>query len=377
MKNRFAAVCSAAVVRILLLTGTVSAYAQSTSTSSLPFVSQAVASFDQPWAVAFLPENQALVTERSGRLKWVDLATGNSQAVAGVPEVEYGGQGGLGDVVLHPQFAQNRWVYWSYAEVGERSSAGAAIARGRLEVTEKGPSLHDVSVIWRQVPKVSGRGHYAHRLLFDRDDLLWVSSGDRQQFDPAQDLQSNLGKVLRLTDEGAAVEGNPFFKQGGVAAQVWSLGHRNPLGIAFDAQGQLWEVEMGPRGGDELNRIERGSNYGYPIVSNGDHYSGRTIPDHDTRPEFKAPLITWTPVISPSSMVVYQGDDFPDWRGNALISGLSSQSLVRVELKATTAREVERFDMGRRIRAVAQAPDGALWVLEDGKKGRLLRLTPS
>lgn len=349
----------------------------STSTAAKAFAQEEIARFDQPWAMAFLPDGSLLVTERGGQLQWLNPQIGQSQPVAGAPKVEYGGQGGLGDVVLHPQFANNQRVYLSYAEAGERNTAGAAIAQARLETGPQGAALKDLQVIWRQVPKVTGRGHYAHRMQFDADGYLWVSSGERQQFDPSQDMQSNLGKVLKLNDDGSPAAGNPFAEQGGVAAEVWSLGHRNPLGMAFDPQGQLWVAEMGPRGGDELNFVVRGENYGYPIVSNGDHYSGKSIPNHDTRPEFKAPEITWTPVISPSSLVVYSGDLFPDWKGNAFIGGLSSQALVRVALNGTTAREAERFDMGERIRAVEQGPDGALWLLEDGKQGRLLRLTPA
>src|SRR5690606_25349078 len=190
----------------------------------------------------------------------------------------------------------------------------------------------------------------------------------RQKFDPAQDMQSNLGKMIRLDDDGSAPADNPFADQGGVAAQVWSLGHRNLLGIDFDAQGRLWEVEMGPMGGDELNLVVRGGNYGYPIVSNGDHYDGRVIPDHDTRPEFNAPKAWWTPVISPSSLMIYSGAMFPDWQGDGFIGGLSSQSLVRVEFDGDSAREAERLELQKRIREVEQGPDGAIWLLEDGTR---------
>jgi glucose/arabinose dehydrogenase len=191
-------------------------------------------------------------------------------------------------------------------------------------------------------------------------------------------MQSNMGKILRLNDDGSVPKDNPFADQGGVTAQIWSLGHRNPLGIAFDSSGRLWENEMGPAGGDELNLITRGANYGYPVVSNGDHYDGRRIPDHDTRSDFKAPATWWTPVISPSSLIFYSGDEFPQWKGSAFIGGLSSQALVRVEINGEQAREAERFAMGNRIRAVKQGPDGALWLLEDernGSGGRLLKLT--
>jgi len=342
-----------------------------------PFSAETVATFDEPWALSFLPDGRLLVSEKPGTLKLVDVATGRAGEVTGVPEVEYGGQGGFGDVVPHPQFASNGLVYISYAEKGDGDTAGGVVARATLVADEAGGgALENVEVIWRQVPKVSGRGHYAHRILFGDDGKLWISSGERQKFDPAQDMASNLGKVLRFNDDGSVPADNPFAGQGEVAAQVWSLGHRNPLGIAFDGSGQLWDIEMGPKGGDELNKVERGANYGYPVVSNGDHYDGRPIPDHATRPEFNTPAITWTPVISPSSLIFYSGDVFPEWKGNAFAGGLSSQSLVRIQFEGDRAWEAERFDMGARIRGVRQGPDGALWVIEDGKGGRLLRLTP-
>ncbi|MBD7988138.1 PQQ-dependent sugar dehydrogenase [Luteimonas sp. Sa2BVA3] len=347
------------------------------ATGQRPFGVESVAKFDEPWAMSFLPDGRLLVTEKKGRLKLVDVTNGNSRDVAGVPDVDYGGQGGFGDVVPHPDFATNGIVYLSYAEAGEGDIRGAALARAKLVATDDGePRLEGLEVIWRQVPKVEGRGHYGHRIAFDGEGKLWLSSSERQKFDPAQDMASNMGKILRLEDDGRPAAGNPFAEDGGVAAEVWSLGHRNVLGLAFDAGGQLWDVEMGPAGGDELNLVERGGNYGYPIVSNGDHYDGTPIPDHDTRPEFIAPAAHWTPVISPSSLVFYGGDVFPQWKGDAFIGGLSSQSLVRVEIDGRQAREAERFDMGQRIREVEQGPEGGLWLLEDGKAGRLLKLTP-
>ena len=354
-----------------------------------PFDVQAVTDFDEPWALAFLPDGRMLVTEKVGRVFIVTQDGEKSRPVNGIPDVDYGGQGGLGDVALHPDFANNRLVYLSYAEAGAGGSRGAAVARGVLNETGPGrASLSDVEVIWRQYPKLVGRGHYGHRLLFDDDGYLWISSGDRQKFTPAQDMQSSVGKILRLHDDGSVPSDNPFVDylandplvdDEGVYDQIWSVGHRNPLGIAFDADGNLWDVEMGPAGGDELNRVRRGANYGYPIVSNGDHYDGRDIPDHDTRPEFVEPAIWWTPVISPGGMIRYDGSQFPEWRGNLLIAGLSSQALVRIEVDGDDAREAERYDMGARIRAVAQGPDGDLWVLEDDRgnsRGRLLRLAP-
>jgi len=348
-----------------------------------PFTVTAVAEFREPWAMAFLPDGRLLVTEKRGALKLHDLDAGATADVANVPAVEYAGQGGFGDVVLHPDFAANGFVYLSYAEEGERGTAGAAVARARLVLEPaNAPALEGLTVIWRQSPKVDGRGHYGHRIAFGPDGFLYISSGERQKFTPAQDLQQNLGKIVRLAADGSVPRDNPFAGRGRVAEEIWSLGHRNPLGLAFDANGRLWNVEMGPRGGDELNLVQRGGNYGYPVVSNGDHYSGQTIPDHDTRPEFNAPAVFWNPVISPSSLLFYSGSEFPDWQGDAFIGGLSSQSLVRIEFGGSggggngipgTAREAARYNMRARIRAVEQGPDGAIWVLEEGS--RLLKLT--
>lgn len=376
-------ILGAACASVLLLGATACATSQP-APAAAPFDIVEAGKFDEPWAMTFLPDGRLLVTEKAGALKLVEIA-GTSSAnkvgsVSGVPEVAYGGQGGLGDVVLHPRFASNGLVYLSYAEAGDGDLRGAAVARARLTLDDQGGgSLGDLQVVWRQAPKVSGRGHYGHRIAFDGDGMLWISSGDRQKFDPAQDMQSNMGKILRLNDDGTLPEDNPFASQEGVAREVWSLGHRNPLGIAFDPQGRLWAQEMGPRDGDELNLIVRGANYGYPIVSNGDHYDGREIPDHDTRPEFEAPKITWTPVISPAGLMFYDGQAFADWNGDAFIGGLSSKALVRIEIDGDQAREAERYAMDNRIREVEQGPDGHLWLLEDereGSGGRLLRLDP-
>lgn len=345
--------------------------------AALPFKVTEVAKFNQPWAMTFLPDGRLLVTEKQGALKLYTIG-GATQDISGVPRVVSEGQAGLGDIVLHPEFEENQWVYLSYAEAGDGDTSGAAVARAKLTLNENGGALEDLKVIWRQIPKVPGYGHYGHRLAFDSNGFLWITSGERQKFDPAQDMQSNLGKVVRLNDDGSVPKDNPFADQGEVAAQVWSLGHRNPLGIAFDAQSRPWVHEMGPKGGDELNLIVHGGNYGYPVVSQGDHYDGKDIPDHETRSEFREPVITWKPVISPAGFVIYSGAEFPEWQGNGFIGGLSSQALIRVEFDGTTAREAERYDMGARIREVEQGPDGALWVLEDereGSGGRLLKLT--
>jgi glucose/arabinose dehydrogenase len=253
------------------------------------------------------------------------------------------------------------------------------VGRGKLVRTEGSAKLNDFQVIWRQAPKVEGRGHYGHRLAFGPDGKLYISNGDRQKFDPAQDMTGTLGKVVRLNDDGSVPRDNPWASKGGVTAQLWSAGHRNILGLAFDGRGQLWSHEMGPKNGDEFNRIERGSNYGYPLVSNGDHYDGKPIPDHSTRPEFNAPEVTWNG-LSPAGLMIYSGSAFPQWRGSAFIGGLSGQALVRVAINGTGARESERWDMGARIREVEQGPDGAIYVLEDtrnGSGGRLLKLSPA
>lgn len=356
--------------------------------TDVPFNVEPITRFDEPWAMAFLPDGRMLVTEKKGSVRIVTQDGQKSRAIRGVPDVDYGGQGGLGDIALHPDFAENKIIYLSYVESGPGDTRGAAVARGVLNEGERSARLSDVQVIWRQYPKVLGRGHYSHRLLFDQEGFLWISSGDRQKFTPAQDMQSNIGKIIRLNDDGSIPEDNPFVDylsneplvdDEGVYGEVWSLGHRNPLGMAFDLEGNLWDVEMGPAGGDELNLVKRAANYGYPTVSNGDHYDGREIPDHDTRPEFEKPAIWWTPVISPGNMIVCEGKQFADWRGDALIAGLSSRAIIRIELDGDSAKEVERYDMGERIRSVVEGPEGALWVLEDelgGSPGRLLKLTP-
>lgn len=339
---------------------------------------ETIAQFEEPWAMAFLPDGNLLVTEKPGHL-YVVSQSGQKREVSGVPTVAYGGQGGLGDVVLHPDFATNALVYVSYIEAGEGDVRGAVVARAILK-TGGEPHLEQLEVIWRQAPKTSGEGHYSHRIAFSPDRHLFITSGDRQMFTPSQDMNVNLGKILRLNDDGTVPAGNPFQDKGEMATSFWTIGHRNPLGLAFDSKGQLWSHEMGPKGGDELNLIEPGKNYGWPIVSNGDHYDGTPIPDHQERPEFAAPQVFWNPVIAPAGMVVYTGKLFAQWQGNAIIGGLKSEGLVRVELAprpgAMLARETERIPFGKRIREVEEAPDGAIWVLEDRAGARLLRLTP-
>ncbi len=334
-----------------------------------------VARLDQPWAMTFLPDATMLVTTKPGRMFHV-TQSGKQTLVGGLWPVAYGGQGGLGDIVLHPKFQQNRYVYISFAESIDGTNAGAAVVRAKLDVSGGQPRLIDPKKIWTQLPKTSGAGHYSHRLAFAPDGKLFITSGERQEMTPAQDLGSALGKIIRLNDDGSAPADNPWQDRGERAKTFWSMGHRNMLGISFDSSGRLWAHEMGPRHGDELNLIQKGRNYGWPLVSQGNHYSGERIPKHDTRPEFEPPKAFWVPAISPAGLLIYSGKLFARWNGNAFIGGLSSRSLVRVEFSGGTAREAERFSWNRRVREIEQGPDGALWVLEDGNGGRLLKLTP-
>lgn len=343
------------------------------------FTVEEMGSFAEPWAMTFLPNGIALITEKEGTMRFVDFGPDAPRigSISGVPEVDYGGQGGLGDVVPHPDFAENGMIYFSYAEAGEDDTRGAVVARARLVMDEADAGqLEDVKTIWRQLPKTGRRGHYSHRIVFGPDGYLYIASGDRQELEPAQDTTNNLGTIVRLNHDGSVPEDNPFADQGGMTAEIWSYGHRNPLGLAFAPDGQLWDVEHGPAGGDELNLVERGVNYGWPTVSDGEHYDGRPIPDNDTETGFGEPAIVWTPVIAPGGMIFYTGDMFGDWQGDALIAGLSTNALIHVEFDGDSASEVARYDFGNRVREVEQGPDGAIWVLEDGEDGRLLRLTP-
>lgn len=336
-------------------------------------------SFDEAWAMTFLPDGRALVTEKDGTI-WLLGADGRKAGkITGGPEVEARGQGGLGDIILHPDFASTGQVYVSYVarDADNDELSGAVVEIATLSLTETGGALAERNVLWRQFDVVPGNGHYGHRLAVSPDRFLFISSGERQKFTPAQDMGSTLGKVVRLNLDGSLPADNPFADQGGPAAEVWTLGHRNPLGLAFAADGKLWLHEMGPRHGDELNLIIRGQNYGYPEVSNGDHYDGREIPDHPTRPEFAAPAAYWVPAISPAGLDIYEGALFAGWKGNALIGGLSSEALVRVSITPEgAAAEAARYEWGKRVREVEEGPDGAVYVLEDDD-GRLLKLTPA
>ncbi|WP_213271131.1 PQQ-dependent sugar dehydrogenase [Hyphomonas sp.] len=352
-----------------------------TGSDRVKLVATPLETFDAPWAMTFLPDGRALVSEKAGAL-WLVSAEGKKLGeISGAPDVEPRGQGGLGDIILHPDFAETGQVYLSYSarEAGSIEQSNAVVELAKIALTETGGTLSERTVIWQQTPRHTGNGHYGHRMAISPDRHLFITSGDRQLFTPAQDMTSNMGKVVRLNLDGSVPADNPFVDQGGVAAQVWTLGHRNPLGIDFDNSGRLWVQEMGPRHGDELNLIVRGENYGYPEVSNGDHYDGRKIPDHDTRPEFAAPAVYWVPAISPAGLEIYYGGMFPDWNGNAFIGGLSSRALIRVEIgeDGAGAEEGGRYSWNKRIREVEEGPDGAIYVLEDKEGGRLIRLTPA
>lgn len=328
-------------------------------------------SFDEPWAMAALPGTDILaITERGGALKL--RSPDGVREVSGVPAVAVTDQGGLGDIIPGPSFADDGAVYLSWVESGT-GGTGAVVGKAKLDVDAA--ILSDLTPIWRQDPKIEGGGHYAHRLAIG-DGHLFVTSGDRRQFSPAQEHDTDLGKILRLTLDGQPAPGNPFTDTT-VARQFWSVGHRNPLGLAFDADGRLWSSEMGPKGGDELNLIEPGLNYGWPQASNGSNYDGSEIPDHAEGDGFEAPKVSWNPSISPGSLMIYSGGLFPGWEGDAFIGALSGQALIRIDLSTTSASVAETWPMDARIREVEQGNDGAIWVLQDGAGASLLELRPA
>lgn len=329
--------------------------------------------FEEGWAMSFLPgTDKLLVSERGGALQLRDQRTGAVTEVSGAPEVYHEGQAGMHDIIPGPNFEQDGTVYVSWVRDHDQGAQGV-VGRGTLDVDTA--SLTGLDVIWEQTP-TSGDGHFALRMLI-QDDHLFVTSGDRQKFTPAQETETNLGAVLRLTLDGDPAPGNPWAEEGGAAAELWTIGHRNPLGIAEDSEGKLWVSEMGPRGGDELNLLLEGENYGWPEASMGVNYDGSSIADHAEGDGFQAPVEYWVPSISPGSLMIYQGELFSGWQGSALLGGLSGENLVRVQLGGAEEGVVDEWDMGERIRAVAEAPDGAIWLLEDESGGRLLELRPA
>lgn len=337
-----------------------------------PFRIEEVATLDVPWAMVFLDSRRLLVTEKPGRM-WIVGTDGRKTAVAGVPEASYEGQNGLLDVALAPDYARSKTIYFTYVEP-DRQGGSLVLSTARL--ADKA-ALADRKVIWRQEPR-GGKYQPGGIVAFSPDGrYLFLTVGDRQMPQTAQDLDTSRGKVLRLFPDGSSPPDNPMAGQGGVRGQIWSYGHRNAYGLAFAPDGRLWLDEMGPRGGDELNLIEKGKNYGWPLVSNGDNYDGTPIPRHATRPDLQGPELYWTPVVTPAGLMFYSGALFPQWKGSAFFGGLKTQSLIRIAFDGEGhPHEADRWDLGARIRDVIQGPDGALWVIEDGRDGRLLRLVP-
>ena len=379
--------------------------------SVLPFATSEVATFDSPWAMAFLPNgSSALVTEKPGRMWLVDVATGRKQPVAGAPRVIVSSQGGLLDVALSPTFAQDSVVYLTYSEPSANGGSGLALARARLmEDDAAGARLSNLQLLWHDPAGGSG-GQFGAIIAFAPDGKsLFLSSGERQRFTPAQDPNQPLGKILHLTLDGKPAPGNPMNGRTGAPtvtvtdpprdteaaktfegrqirwpgpnltpAETWTTGHRNPYGLTFDAQGRLWETEMGPRGGDELNLIVQGKNYGWPLVSEGENYDGVPIAKPSTQPQFEPAKLWWVPSISPTSLLIYSGKLFPEWKGSGFIGTLTGTGLIRVTFNGDRAQKAEEWAMPRdRIRWVGEGPDGAIYLLEDGGGGRLLRLTPA
>ena len=331
---------------------------------------------EHPWSLAFLPDKRMLVTERPGRLRLVAPDGRLSEPLSGIPRVYASGQGGLLDVVLSPTFEKDRLVYLSFAESGQ-GGAGTAVARGRLG----DGGLENTQVIWRQQPKVGGSNHWGSRIVFRRDGTLFVTLGDRfNHSDSAQDLSTTIGKIVRINPDGSAPRDNPFVKRAGALPEIWSYGHRNVQAAAVHPDtGQLWTVEHGARGGDELNNPQAGKNYGWPVISYGRHYSFLPIGEGTAKEGMEQPVYYWDPVIAPSGMVFYTADLFAGWKNNLLIGSLTPGLLTRLLMKEGKVAQEERYlgDVGERIRDVRQAPDGSLYLLTDAGNGRILRGTPA
>jgi glucose/arabinose dehydrogenase len=371
--------------------------------SGRPFAVAALGAFDNPWALAFLPDGSALVTEKGGTIRhW--HPGGRTAALTGAPKVVESSRGGLLDIVLSPGFASDHLVYLTYSEPQAAGGSGLALARARID----GDRLDGLQVIWRDPAGGSG-GQFGGIVAFAPDGKsVFLSSGERQRFTPAQDPSQPVGKILHLTLDGKPAPGNPWAGRAGAAkvtitdppsdteeaksehgrpfawpgvnstpAETWSLGHRNPYGLAFAPDGRLWETEMGPRGGDELNLVLPGRNYGWPLVSEGENYNGVPIPKPASQAGLEPAKLFWVPSVSPTSLVIYSGKLFDDWKGSGLIGTLSGNALIRVTIDGDKAAKADQWDMGARIRFVTEGPDGAVYLLEDGSGGRLLRLTPA
>ena len=377
--------------------------------SNPPFTVTQVATFNLPWRIAFLPDGRMLITEKVGPV-WLVTQQGAKTPVANVPKVLYGGQGGMLGIYTSPNYATDRNVYLTYSEPGDSGQGSSlALARAKLRIATDSAHLDDLQVIWRDGARGRG-GQFGAAVAFSPDKrFLYLTVGDRQRMTPAQEPDSPLGKILRLTLDGKPAPGNPQAGKTGsdtlaiinpprntelaktapvvktyrfpgpnlTPSEVWSTGHRTPYGLAFAPDGRLWEVEHGPRGGDELNLIEPGKNYGWPLVAYAVNYDGTAIPGPDTRPDLTKPVIYWTPIVAPGSITFYNGNMFPKWKGSALMGGMATMSLNRITFDGKGgATPAERWVVGRRVRDVAVAPDGAVWLIEDKNPGGLLRLTP-
>ena len=335
---------------------------------------------EHPWAVEPLPNGDLLLTERPGRLRIVSAAGQVGEPIEGVPPVFASGQGGLLDVALSPSFDTDQTIYWSFAEPRGAQGNATSVAKGVLAPDRR--SLSQVRVIFRALPAYDGDKHFGSRLAFGPDGLLYVSLGERSDLEmrpQAQHLDSHMGKILRLTPEGQPAPDNPFARQAGALPEIWTVGQRNVQAMTFDAQGQLWSVDMGPQGGDELNRIEGGQNYGWPLVTFGEEYSGKPVPNSvTTKQGYVDPVYYWDPVISPSGAQFYTGDAFGAWRGNLFVGSLSDRELVRLQLENGRVTGEERLlsDRKQRVRDVRQGPDGALYVVTDEADGELWKITP-
>jgi len=377
------------------------------SESTLPFTMTRVADFNLPWRIAFLPDGRMLVTEKVGPV-WLVTQQGAKTPVANVPAVLTSGQGGMLGIYTSPNYATDHAVYLTYSEPGDGGSS-LALARAKLSIGDASASLDDLQVIWRDGARGRG-GQFGAAVAFSPDKkFLFLAVGDRQRMTPAQDPNSPLGKILRLTLDGKPAPGNPQAGKTGAAtldiinpprntelaktataaftytfpgpnltpAETWTMGHRTPYGLAFGPDGRLWELEHGPRGGDELNLIEPGKNYGWPLVSYATNYDRVEIPSPDTRPDLAKPVIYWTPVIAPGNFTFYDGAMFPRWKGSALIGGMATRTLSRITFDGKGgATPAERWSVGEQIRDVAVAPDGAVWVVTNDRAGGLFRLTP-
>jgi len=334
-----------------------------------------IAVFDEPWALTFINQDELLVSTKKGKL-WLVHEDGKKSLIEGVPEIAYGGQGGLGDILPHPKFSQNNLLYLSFiASKNKGRTRGAKVIRAKLE----NGKLINHQLVWEQLPHTRGRGHFSHRLAFgpqgsSHEGMLFISSGDRQIMHPAQTFDNNLGKIIRIHDDGRIPVDNPYAKMGFPANTIWTVGHRNVLGLSFAPDNELWANEMGPLHGDELNLISKGKNYGWPLVSEGNHYNGRHIPSHSTNNSYTPPVKYWVPTIAPSSLVFVPTTDDSKWSGNAVMTGLKSKAIFRLEIKNNQVTHQEKFYIGNRIRAITIGHDFTLWALEDGGAGRLLKL---